>query len=80
MFGCQVGSADPPVPPLATALLWYTAWWVLMLDGWCRGLVGRLGLVCGPPFACVTQDTIVCDFVYVFIVFSSYSRLVLLKS
>ena len=31
-------------------------------------------------FACVTQDAIVCDFIYVFFVFSSYSGLVLLKS
>ena len=31
-------------------------------------------------FASVTQDAIVCDFVCVFIVFSSYSGLVLLKS
>ena len=31
-------------------------------------------------FACVTQDAIVCDFVCAFVVFSSYSRLVLLKS
>ena len=80
LFGLQVGSADPPLPPLASVLLWYTAWWVLMSDGWCRGLVGRFGQVCGPPFACVTQYTIVCDFVCVFVVFSSYSGLVLLKS
>ena len=46
---CQVGSADPPVPPLATAFLRYTAWWVLMSDGRCRGLIGQFGLVCGPP-------------------------------
>ena len=31
-------------------------------------------------FACVTQDAIFCDFVCVFFVFSSYSRLVLLKT
>ena len=31
-------------------------------------------------FACVTQDAIVCDFVCIFVVFSSYSGLVLLKS
>src|SRR6185369_4276552 len=47
--GLQVGSADPPVPLLATAFVWVTAWWVLMSDGPCRGLVGRFGLVCGPP-------------------------------
>ena len=44
VFGCQVGLADPSVPPLATALLWYTAWWALMSDGRCRGFVGRFGL------------------------------------
>ena len=31
-------------------------------------------------FACVTHDAIVCDFVCVFVVFSSYSGLVLLKT
>ena len=31
-------------------------------------------------FACDTQDVIFCDFVCVFFVFSSYSRLVLLKT
>ena len=46
----HVGLADPLLPPLATVLLWYTAWWVLMSDGRCRGLVGRFGLICGPPF------------------------------
>ena len=55
VFGCQVGPADPSVPPLATALLWYTAWWVLMSDGWCRGLVGRFGLVCGPPLLVLSR-------------------------
>ena len=61
-------------------LLWYTAWWVLMSDGRCQGLVGQFGLVCGPSFVCVTPDAISCDFVYVFVVFSPYSGLVLLKS
>ena len=31
-------------------------------------------------FACVTQDAIVCDFVCIFVMFSSYSGLVLLKT
>ena len=65
---CHVGLAEPLWPPLATAFLWYTAWWVLMSDGRCWG-----------SFACVTQDAIFCDFVCVFFVFSSYSGLVLLK-
>ena len=67
------GVGRSPLPPLATILLWYTAWWVLMSDGQCRGLVGWFGLVCGPSFVCVTPDAIVCDFVCVFVVFSSYS-------
>ena len=45
---CHVGLAEPLWPPLATAFLWYTAWWVLMSDGRCRGLVGWFGLFCGP--------------------------------
>ena len=67
--GVFPGSAGPTLAALATAFLWYTAWWVLMSDGRCWG-----------SFACVTQDAIFCDFVYVFFVFSSYSGLVLLKS
>ena len=43
------GVGRPPLAPIPTDLLWYTAWWVLMSDGRCRGLVGRFGLVCGPP-------------------------------
>ena len=50
-----------------------------MSDGRCQGLVGQFGLVCGPSFVCVMPDAIVCDFVCVFVVFSSYSGLVLLK-
>jgi len=46
--GARVGSADPPLPPLATVLLWYTAWWALVLICWCRGLIGRFGLSGGP--------------------------------
>ena len=48
-FGRTTGSAGTTLPPLATVLLWYIAWWVLMSDGRCRGLVCRFGLVCGPP-------------------------------
>ena len=60
VFGCQVGPADPSVPPLATALLWYTAWLVLMSGGRCRGLVDRFGLVCGPPLhvLCRTRSSV----------------------
>ena len=47
-FGRTPGSADPTLPPLATVFLWYTAWWALKLVRWCRGFVGRFGLVCGP--------------------------------
>ena len=42
------GVGRPPLAPFATDLLWYTAWWVLMSDGRCRGLVGRFGLSGGP--------------------------------
>ena len=71
------GSAYPLFPPLATVLLWYTAWWVLMSDGRCRGLVG---LVCGPPLHVLRRTRSFAMSVCVFIVFSSYSGLVLLKS
>ena len=47
-FGRTSGSAGPTSPPLATVFLWVTAWWVLMSDGQCRGLVGRFGLSGGP--------------------------------
>ena len=47
-FGRTTGLAGPTLPPLATVLLWYTSWWVLMSDGRCRGLVGRFGLSGGP--------------------------------
>ena len=56
------GVSRPPLAPFATDLLWYTAWWVLMSDGRCRGMVGRFALVCGPPLLMFTQDTIVYDF------------------
>ena len=32
-FGRTMGSAGPTLLPLATAFLWYTAWWVLMSNG-----------------------------------------------
>ena len=47
-FGRTPGSAGPTLSPLATASLWYTAWWVLMSDGRCRGFIGRFGLSGGP--------------------------------
>ena len=49
-FGRPMGSAGPTSPPLATVLLWYTAWWALVLVRRCRGFVGRFGLsgVSGP--------------------------------
>ena len=59
----HVGSADSLWPPLATAFIWVSAWWVLMSNGRCQGLVGWFGLVCGPPFACVTQHWIFCSIV-----------------
>ena len=56
------GVGRPPLAPLATDLCWFTALWVLMLDGRCRGLVGRFGLVCGPPLLMLCKDTIICGF------------------
>ena len=47
-FGRTAGSAGLTLPPLATVLLWETAWWALMSDGQCRGLVGQFGLSGGP--------------------------------
>ena len=34
----HVGSADPVWPPLATAFVWVSAWWVLMSDRSVPGL------------------------------------------
>ena len=74
------GSADPFFLPLATVLLWYAAWWILMSDGRCRGLVGRFGLVCGPPLLMLCRTRSSVTSVCVFVMFLSYSGLVLLKS
>ena len=76
----QVGSADPLLAPQATDLCWFTALWVLMLDGRCRGLVSRFALVCGPPFLMLRRTRSSVSSVCVVIVFLSYSGLVLLKS
>ena len=43
------------------------------------GSQGRFGQTV-TSFVCVTPDVIVCDFICVFVVFSSYSGLVLQKS
>ena len=68
-FGRTTGSAGPTMPPLATVLLWYIAWWVLMSDGRCRGLVGRFGLSGGPFFVNETQVPIFCAFLVRSLVF-----------
>ena len=47
-FDRTPSSAGPTLLPLATVLLWYTAWWALMLIRQCRGPVGRFGLSGGP--------------------------------
>ena len=47
-FGRTPGSADPPVPPLATAFVWETDQWVLLSGSRCRGLDGQFGLSGGP--------------------------------
>ena len=46
--GFRGGSAGPTLPPLPTVLLWYTAWWALVLVRRCRGFVGRFGMSSGP--------------------------------
>ena len=72
------GSADPLLPPLATALLWYTTWWVLMSDGRCRGLVGRFGLVCGPSllvWRSVGYSVQLCCIFCLFLLYSGYGCL-----
>ena len=47
-FGRTHGSADHTLPPLATAFIWDTTWWVLLSGSRCRGFLGRFGLVCRP--------------------------------
>ena len=47
-FGRTHGSTGPTLAASATAFLWVTAWWALMLVHRCRGLVSRFALVCGP--------------------------------
>ena len=47
-FSRTPGSADPPVPPLATSFVWETDQWVLLTGSRCRGLDGRFGLSGGP--------------------------------
>ena len=46
-FGRTPSSAGPTLLPLATVLLWYTAWWALVLVCRCRGFVGWFGLSSG---------------------------------
>ena len=46
-FDRPMGLVGPTSPPLATALLWYNAWWGLVLIRRCRGFVGRFGLSSG---------------------------------
>ena len=79
-FGRTLGSADPTLPPLAAAFIWETAQWVLLSGSRCRGLDGRFGLSGGPLLLVLRKDTIFCGFFCVFIVFFSYSGLVLLKT
>ena len=74
------GVGRPPLVPNPTDLSWFTALWVLMSDGRCRGLVGRFALVCEPPLLMLRTTRSSVTSVYVFVVFSSYSGLVLLKS
>ena len=79
-FGRPMGSAGPTSPPLATVLLWYTAWWALVLIRQCWGPVGLFGLSGGPLLHVLHRTRSSATFVCVFFVFSSYSGLVLLKT
>ena len=75
-FGRTTGSAGPTSPPLATILLWYTAWWVLMSDGQCRGLVGRFGLSGGPLLLLLRRtrySVIRLRILHVFFLFRTYA-------
>ena len=49
--GGNRGSAGPPLAVLATAFLWVTDWWALVLVCRCRGLVGRFDLSGGMCYA-----------------------------
>ena len=74
------GVGRPPLgaifrrPSLARCLVGHDVRWSVLGLGW--SVWSGLWV----SFVCVTQDTIVCDFVCIFNVFSSYSGLVLLKT
>ena len=83
--GVSPGSDEPRVRPAPLWQLWPPPFSVHCLVGPCvdtsvPGLRWSVWSGLWASFACVTQDAIFCDFVYVFFVFSSYSGLVLLKT
>ena len=73
------GSAGPRVPPLAPPFVRDTARWAPILCMSVPGLCMSIFFVKWAHLASVTQDMIFCGLSCVFFVFSSYSRLVLLK-
>ena len=73
------GSASPRVPPLAPPFVRDTARWAPILCMSIPGLCTSVFLVKWAHLASVTQDMIFCGLFCVFFMFSSYSRLVLLK-
>ena len=77
--GTSPGSADPPLPPLPTVFCRVAVRWVLFSDMSVPGFVWSVCSDMWASFGCVTQDAIFCDFICVFIVFSSYSGFMLLK-
>ena len=79
-FSRTPSSAGPTLSVLATDFLWYTALWPLIFVTSVPGFGQSVCSGLWASFACVTQDVIFCDFVCVFFVFSSYSRLVLLET
>ena len=78
--GRPQGSAAPQVPPLAPPFVLDTARWAPILCMSVPGLCTLVFFVKWAHLASVTRDAIFCGFSCIFFVFSSYSRLVLLKS
>ena len=68
---CQVGSAEPPWPPLATAFCWVSAWWVLMSDRSVPGLDWSVWSGLWALFVGMTPCRIFCAFLLCSLVFSS---------
>ena len=78
--GRPQGLAGPRMPPQAPPYVLDTTRWAPILCMSVPGLCTSVFFVKWAHLASVTQDAIFCGFSCVFFVFSSYSRLVLLKS